>query len=247
MERHLSDDELEQYRSRTASPKELVIASNHLASCDTCYKRFNTQDSTAATYEFVRHYLGVTGESSPDHLLYEQMAGYADESLEAAETEVVREHIKDCSECDSDVKDLLRIKGIAGPDANFEGIGSERAGEWASKVGAMAAGVRVTGAGAGVAGLGQSGAGKVSEAREASNRGRRIGGDRAVPYWQQPVFRTALQAACLVAVVVIAVWVLTRGLRSEVKRLEQEAAVLQQSNEELRQQAADAERLQAQV
>src|SRR5260370_35988841 len=115
MDRHLSDGELEGYRRRTAAPKELIATSDHLAACDDCYKRFNTEDRTAATYAFVRDYLELKPESGPDHLLYEQMAGFADDRLDASESEAVQSHIKQCQACDSDIRDLLKMKGHIEP------------------------------------------------------------------------------------------------------------------------------------
>lgn len=219
MERHLSDDELAGYRSRIAAPKDLIAVSDHLSSCDDCYRRFNVEDRTAATYAFVREYLAGTPETGPDHLLYEQMAGYADGKVDASETEAVKSHIKECSECDADVRDLLRIKQhISEGDA-----------------------ARTTRREAGA-----SAAAGISPARYAVPRrpGRGFG---LAPYWQSPGYRLALQAACLVLVILVSVWASTRGLRSEISRLEQEAATLQGSNDELRRQAADAEKLQGQL
>jgi hypothetical protein len=245
MDRHLSDEELEGYRARTLPSTGLISTSDHLESCDDCYKRFNKQDRIAATYAFVRDYINAAGERGPGHLLYEQMAGYVDDLLETPESEAVREHIGDCRECDSDVRDLEQIKGSRGARVIPDGTRSGRPVAAAAESGAV--GGRARGAAAGVA----AGSGAAAEGNGSGSipgiRRRDRSGAMALPYWQQPVYRVAIQAACLVVVVGIAVWGLTRGLRSEVRRLEQEAAALQQSNDELRQKAADADRLQSQL
>jgi len=251
MDRHLSDEELEGYRTRNLAPKGLIAASDHLASCDDCYKRFNKQDRTAATYAFVHDYLNVAGKQGQDHLLYEQMAAYADDLLEAPEAEEVRDHTKDCLECDSDIRELLKTRGSADRQVIPDGIRRQPQVVGAAEVGGPGAGsaaaerARGAAVGAGAGSVGSVADGVRAGRRESRPKGR-IGG-MVLPYWQQPVYRVAIQAACFVAVAGLVVWVLTRGLRSEISQLEQRAAVLQQSNEELRRQAADAESLQAQV
>src|SRR5215831_18241195 len=221
MERHLSDDELNGYRKRTAAPKELIAASDHLASCDACYARFNTADRTAATYAFVRNYLELTPETGPDHLLYEQMAGYADSSLGASEEKSVKSHIQECPECDSDVRDLMKIR---------QRLEQKPAADAARTAAAATAKVAST-------------TSRVRAARDQRS-GRWAG---ASPYRLPRAYGLALQAACLLVVTGIAVWGVTRGLRAQIARLEQEAAALQQSNDELRRQASDAEKLQNQI
>jgi hypothetical protein len=230
MDRHPSDEELESYRARTLPPTGLIATSDHLESCDDCYKRFNKQDRLPATYAFVRDYLKIAGERGPGHLLYEQMAGYVDELLETPEAEAVKEHIRNCPECDSDVRDLRQIRGGVDQQVIADG-------PWSAPASEAGVAVRV--------GVGSAGPGAGKGLESIRKTRRKVG--RALPYRQQPVYRVAIQAACLVAVVGVAVWGLTRGLRSQISRLEQEAAALQQSNEELRQQAAEADRLQAQI
>jgi hypothetical protein len=239
MDTHLSDDELKGYRKRTAPPKELIATSSHLAVCDHCYKRFNLEDRTAATYAFVRDYLGLEQESRPDHLLYEQMIGFADETLDEAEAEAVKSHIKECQECDSDLRELLRIGAALNQAPTADAAGSELA---------IAQGLSARGADAG---------------KPASAKGSRVvtkpatkpwdvqGGARGLgrlaPFWQTPVYRVAIQAASLVLMLGLVIWVMTRGLGSQVSRLEQEAAGLRQSNDDLRRQVGNAENLQSRL
>src|SRR5262245_6837916 len=203
MDRHLSDGELEGYRNRTAAPRELIAASGHLASCDDCYKRFNVEDRTAATYEFVREYLATAPVSGPDHLLYEQMASYADEALDPAEAEIVKSHIKECRECDSDIQDLLKIKG------SLEQAGGDIAAAGPARVAAATA------------------PGPVRTARSSVKGVRGPGwGVGSIRYWQSPGFRLAIQATCVIVLAAVVAWAVTRGLRSEVDRLEREATAL---------------------
>src|SRR5262249_6021705 len=156
--------------------------SDHLERCDECYERFNTEDRTAATYSFVRKYLAGAPESGTDHLLYEQMAGYADGRLDGSEAEGVKSHIKECGECDSDLSDLLRIKEhLAKGDAARPA--------WSKAVGSTATGR--------------------AQERAASSAERPSRGVPPAPYWQSPGYRLALQAACLVIVIGVAVWVST--------------------------------------
>jgi len=229
MDRHLSDGELEGYRNRTAAPRELIAASGHLASCDDCYKRFKVEDRTAATYEFVREYLATVPVSGPDHLLYEQMASYADESLDPAEAEIVKSHIKECRECDSDIQDLLKIKG------SLEQAGGQIAAAGPARVAAATAPAPVP----------------TAQVRTAAVRAKSIRGPGwgvgSIRYWQSPGFRLAIQAACVIVLAAVVAWTVTRGLRSEVDRLEREAAALQQANDQLRKQAGDVEKLQTQL
>ncbi len=52
MKEHLSDQEMEAYRRRTAPPEQMLAVSDHLGTCDECYRRFGSSAEIRLVYEF---------------------------------------------------------------------------------------------------------------------------------------------------------------------------------------------------
>lgn len=67
---HLSNEELDRYRSGRMSPLDLLSADDHLAVCDSCYERFGGDEPLNAAYELARATL-----SAPDLEGYEYHSG----------------------------------------------------------------------------------------------------------------------------------------------------------------------------
>ena len=106
--KHLSDSEMRRYRERAMEADELVPASDHLLSCPECSERSSGPD-LKGVYSFVRSSL----ETSPDdHLLFEQLAGYSDNALDAHEREAVERHLVACEECEADVDGFLDLSAL---------------------------------------------------------------------------------------------------------------------------------------
>ena len=104
MSQHPSQIQLTAYRERTLYADELLAVDNHLASCDVCHERL-----TRLAPPTSRPALASVEE--PFHLDYEQhLEPYVDGKANEIEREIVDSHIALCSECATDLKDLLEFK-----------------------------------------------------------------------------------------------------------------------------------------
>jgi hypothetical protein len=92
-------------------PDELISASDHLAACSQCSQSLHAPNLVEAAYRFACNSLDVP---SDDHLLFEQLAGYVDESLGAPERETVERHLAACEECESDLQGLFDLSTLIG-------------------------------------------------------------------------------------------------------------------------------------
>ena len=101
--KHLSESEIKRYQRREMRPDELISASDHLAACTDCFERFHDPRLVEPAYEFAHNALEITG----DHLLYEQLAGYTDDTLEARQREAVERHLAACEECEADLQSFF--------------------------------------------------------------------------------------------------------------------------------------------
>lgn len=97
-------------------PAELLAANDHLAICEACYRRFNKEDRLEAAYEFARAELGANDSAQLDHLDYEQIAAYVDNTMSPAEAEILESHIGLCRQCDMEVSDLRDLKATLHSD-----------------------------------------------------------------------------------------------------------------------------------
>jgi FtsZ-binding cell division protein ZapB len=107
--KHLSDSEIRRYQRRETRPDELISANDHLAACAECFQRFHDPKLVEAAYRFVRESLET---KSDRHLLYEQLAGYADDSLGAPEREAVERHLASCEECEADLQSFFDLSSL---------------------------------------------------------------------------------------------------------------------------------------
>src|SRR5262249_60870306 len=69
---HLSNEDIKNYRDRMMSPEELFAANDHLATCDTCYRRFDNS-YLEEVYKLAQSNLRA-GEDAGDDRIKDQMA-----------------------------------------------------------------------------------------------------------------------------------------------------------------------------
>jgi len=113
MTRHLSDNEIEQYRRRTIAADDLIVASRHLSECDDCYRRFNPNPDIRRAYAAFRNAIFLDEASLSDHLTYEELSGHVDGILNGKEADRCWGHIELCAECREDVEELREFKAGA--------------------------------------------------------------------------------------------------------------------------------------
>src|SRR5262249_6485846 len=69
---HLSNEDIKNYRDRMMSPEELFAANDHLATCETCYRRFDNNYLEEA-YKLAQSNLRAA-EDAGDDRIKDQMA-----------------------------------------------------------------------------------------------------------------------------------------------------------------------------
>jgi hypothetical protein len=106
---HLSDVDIEAYRSRSATPDKLLAMNDHLFECDQCLRLCDSPDKVGRTYEAFRKFL-ETEARWKEHLDFEQLEGFVDGTTGADTTRQVLAHIADCAECRSGIRDLKAIR-----------------------------------------------------------------------------------------------------------------------------------------
>lgn len=108
MSQHLSQTQLAAYSDRTLFPDELLAVDSHLASCDVCHERLI--GITPAVAKLTASGVYESGEGT-FHLDYDQhLEPYVDGKANEIEREIVDSHIALCSECATDLRDLLEFK-----------------------------------------------------------------------------------------------------------------------------------------
>jgi anti-sigma factor RsiW len=104
---HLSSEQIERYCKRVMLPSELLVASDHLATCETCRSYFRSSDRLQRAVASLR--LDSQAEE-PIHLLYEQVAAYVDATLTDGERELIVDHLEACPQCNAEVEGLRAFK-----------------------------------------------------------------------------------------------------------------------------------------
>lgn len=104
--KHLSDSQIRRYQRREMRPDELISASDHLAACSECSQRIHAPNLVEAAYGAAHLSLAT---AAGDHLLFEQLSGFVDDTLGAPDREIVERHLAACEECESDLQSLFDL------------------------------------------------------------------------------------------------------------------------------------------
>jgi anti-sigma factor RsiW len=110
MSEHLLAEQVRRYRQRVMSPTELLMADDHLVTCDSCRQRLSETGQGQKAITFLRADLQAEAQAKPNHLLYEQLADYVDDSLDEVDREIVETHLQDCKQCTVELHDLQAFK-----------------------------------------------------------------------------------------------------------------------------------------
>lgn len=110
MAKHLTDLELERYRSRTLPPQALLAANSHLYDCESCHGRYGGDGKLEAAFAFVRSIRESDEEES--HLPFEQLAKYVDDALEGEERRMAEAHLERCALCEAQVRELRPLRDL---------------------------------------------------------------------------------------------------------------------------------------
>jgi len=88
---------------------ELLAADDHLSACDTCRRKLGGAAEARELFASLREDLRRAA-ADEEHLAYEQFAAYADGGLEGAGRAAVEAHAGGCTQCASELRELLAMK-----------------------------------------------------------------------------------------------------------------------------------------
>src|SRR5687768_9796483 len=109
MSEHLSTEDITSYLKREMPPAELLKADDHLAQCESCFRKVKDSrfSGSAADTDFLR----LSPEES-EHLRYEQLEAYVDEKSDEAEREIADVHLKVCPDCLAELNGLIEMRNL---------------------------------------------------------------------------------------------------------------------------------------
>src|SRR5262245_24654767 len=110
--RHLSDQELERYRDRRMSSRELLASDDHLAECSDCGSRLWSGAGSTEALDSIEETLVAGSSIVSGHLTFDQMAALVDNAVTEPDRELFDTHLAYCSGCRDEVGDLLRDKSM---------------------------------------------------------------------------------------------------------------------------------------
>ncbi len=118
---HISARELERYHQRVLSPEEMLSADDHLTGCRECRQRLAEVEQLPSAFASLRADLRAEAEAELDHLAYEQLAAYVDETLDDVEREIVESHLSVCPPCEREMTHLRAFRAALTtyPDRDF--------------------------------------------------------------------------------------------------------------------------------
>ncbi len=98
MNRHLSREQMLKYRDRELLPADLVSIDEHLGSCESCRTELAELASPGTAT------LSAILEARDEHITYEQMDAWVENSMDADERELVMSHVGLCGFCAQQLK-----------------------------------------------------------------------------------------------------------------------------------------------
>lgn len=104
MSRHLSADQIAQYRNKTLASSDLLIVQGHIGGCDECRKLLLESGVIVSAVRAIDDQLELP------HLSDQQMEDYVDGKLPVDERNSVETHLKRCARCRSEEEDLREFK-----------------------------------------------------------------------------------------------------------------------------------------
>ena len=100
---HLTDAELQKFRSKMLSARELGLASRHMSTCDACARRLRDSWQAPAAPRMA---------AEVHHLTYEDMSAVLDESAAVSVRDWVEEHSRVCTPCSRQLSELRDLDAL---------------------------------------------------------------------------------------------------------------------------------------
>jgi anti-sigma factor RsiW len=100
MLKHVTAEQIEQYRSKGMPSEDLLAFDRHLAQCGECRKQLANQERVTALLTGL-----IAASDAPEHLSYDQMTAYVDAKLGDVDREI-ESHVELCARCAAELGDL---------------------------------------------------------------------------------------------------------------------------------------------
>lgn len=109
MSAHLTEPNLERFRTRTLPPEELLAADEHLSACEGCRRRLASNVDFRGMVSALREEL-TRAAVVEEHLAYEQFESYVEGALRGAELDAAARHISACDACADEARELFELR-----------------------------------------------------------------------------------------------------------------------------------------
>lgn len=110
MSEHLDTHGLERFIARTLPPDELLRAARHIGVCQSCRERIAHAERAGERIENLRVELSREAKFVEQHIDYEQLEAYVDDTLDAVGREIARNHLAVCPSCEREAQALATLK-----------------------------------------------------------------------------------------------------------------------------------------
>jgi anti-sigma factor RsiW len=101
MLKHVTAEQIEQYRSKGMPSEDLLAFDRHLAQCGECRKQLASGEQVTALLTGL-----AAASEAPEHLSYDQMTAYVDAKSGDLDREIVESHVELCARCAAELGDL---------------------------------------------------------------------------------------------------------------------------------------------
>jgi anti-sigma factor RsiW len=109
MTQHLGKDQIRRFLNRELTPRDLLLADDHLASCAECVAEIAAQPAVTGAAGLFEQAVHERSASDEDHLNYEELSAYVDRKLEAETRPRIEAHLAVCHSCANEVEELGRL------------------------------------------------------------------------------------------------------------------------------------------
>jgi hypothetical protein len=122
MNQHVSKSINKRFCVRALPVEELAIIAEHLDTCSTCLDQFTKTLQSRRGSAPLKFTLAPEFWFRNEHVDYEQLAGLADNKLDATEREVIDIHLKVCGSCREDVRSFMAFREQIQPKVDIPSV-----------------------------------------------------------------------------------------------------------------------------
>ena len=101
MSKHVTAEQIAQYKNKLISPGELLAFDRHMSQCGDCRSQLASPANVRKLFSGLE-----AAARAPEHLSYDQIAGYVDGKCDDTDREIVESHVELCERCATELGDL---------------------------------------------------------------------------------------------------------------------------------------------